>query len=110
CVVHHGGLGTSGQALKAGVSQLVMPLAYDQADNAVRMRRLGAATLLYPKRFTGKALAKRLKFLLEDEGTKQAARKVSERFRGVDGVATACTLVEELIGRDAKPAKPGAEA
>ena len=38
CVVHHGGLGTSAQALNAGVPQLVMPLAYDQADNAVRMR------------------------------------------------------------------------
>src|SRR5262249_30876188 len=76
CVVHHGGLGTSAQALKAGVPQLVMPIAYDQADNAVRMRRHGAASLLYPKRFTGKAVAKRLKWALGDNGIKQAARKV----------------------------------
>ena len=98
--MHHGGLGTSAQALNAGVPQLVMPLAYDQADNAVRMRRLGVAALLYPKRFTGKAVAKRLKHLLEDAGVKQAAKQVSERFHGMDGVATACTLVEELVGRD----------
>ena len=89
---------------QAGVPQLVMPLAYDQADNAVRMRRHGAASVLYPKRFTGKAVAKRLKQLLDDDGIKQAARKASERFRGVDGVSTACALVEELVGRDATPA------
>jgi UDP:flavonoid glycosyltransferase YjiC (YdhE family) len=101
CVVHHGGLGTSAQAMKAGVPQLVMPLAYDQADNATRMRRLGVATLLYPKRFTGKAVAKRLKSMLDDGGMRQAARTVSERFRGADGASTACALVEELVGADA---------
>ena len=81
-----------------------MPLAYDQADNAVRMRRLGVASILYPKRFKGKAVAKRLKTLLEDHGIRQAARSVSERFRGMDGAATACVLLEELVGQDAKPA------
>jgi UDP:flavonoid glycosyltransferase YjiC (YdhE family) len=100
CVVHHGGLGTSAQAMKAGVPQLVMPMAYDQADNATRMRRHGAAHLLYPKRFTGPVVANQLKTLLDDDGIKQAARKVSERFRGVDGAATACALVEELVGTD----------
>jgi rhamnosyltransferase subunit B len=104
CVVHHGGLGTSAQALAAGVPQLVMPIAYDQADNAVRMRRLGVASLLYPKRFTGKAVANRLKRLLDDDGTQQSARTVSERFRGVDGASAACALVEELVGRDAPSA------
>jgi rhamnosyltransferase subunit B len=105
CVVHHGGLGTSGQAMRAGVPQLVMPLAYDQPDNAVRMRRLGVASILYPKRFTGKRVAKVLKRLLEDDGVREAARRVSERFRGMDGVTRTCELVEELIGTDAKAAR-----
>jgi UDP:flavonoid glycosyltransferase YjiC (YdhE family) len=102
CVVHHGGLGTSAQAMRAGVPQLVMPIAYDQADNATRMRRHGAASLLYPKRFTGQAVANRLKMILDDDGMKQSARNVSERFQGVDGLSTACALVEELVGGDAK--------
>src|SRR5262245_10176667 len=105
CVVHHGGLGTSAQALRAGVPQLVMPLAYDQADNAVRMRRHGAAGVLYPKRFTGRAVADRLRQLLDDDGARRCAREVRERFRGVDGVSTACTLLEELVGQDTEPAK-----
>jgi UDP:flavonoid glycosyltransferase YjiC (YdhE family) len=101
CVVHHGGLGTSAQGLKAGVPQLVMPLAYDQADNAVRMRRLGVASLLYPKRFTGKAVAERLKAILNDDLMKQTAKAVSTRFAGADGASTACNLIEELVGKDA---------
>ena len=39
--VHHGGIGTTAQALAAGVPQLVVPLAHDQPDNAVRIRHLG---------------------------------------------------------------------
>jgi rhamnosyltransferase subunit B len=103
CVVHHGGLGTSAQGLRAGVPQLVMPLAYDQADNAVRMRRLGVASIIYPKRFTGKAVAKRLKPLLADDRVKQAAKQVGSRFRSPDGAAAAATFIEELVGRDAPP-------
>jgi rhamnosyltransferase subunit B len=105
CVVHHGGIGTSALAMRAGIPQLVMPIAYDQADNATRMRRHGIASLLYPRRFTGKRVANRLKFLLEDEGIKQSAKKVSERFHGVDGLSTACGLIEELVGKDTMPAK-----
>src|SRR5207249_10540808 len=41
-VVHHGGVGTTAQALAAGIPQLVLPMAWDQPDNAVRIQRLGA--------------------------------------------------------------------
>ena len=100
CVVHHGGLGTSAQAMRAGVPQLVMPLAYDQADNATRMKRLGVARLLYPKRFTGTRLAKRLKSILDAGGMKDSARRLSERLREVDGASMACALLEDLVGKD----------
>ena len=40
-LAHHGGIGTSAQALAAGIPQLVVPFAHDQFDNAARLRRLG---------------------------------------------------------------------
>jgi rhamnosyltransferase subunit B len=43
-LIHHGGIGTSAQALAAGIPQLVAPFAHDQFDNAARLRRLGVAT------------------------------------------------------------------
>lgn len=45
-LVHHGGIGTSAQALAAGTAQLVVPFAHDQFDNAARLRRLGVAVTL----------------------------------------------------------------
>ena len=42
-LIHHGGIGTSAQALAAGIPQLVVPFAHDQFDNAARLERLGVA-------------------------------------------------------------------
>ena len=39
--IHHGGIGTTGQALRSGRPQLVVPFMGDQFDNAARVARLG---------------------------------------------------------------------
>ena len=39
-IVHHGGVGTTSQALAAGTPQVIRPLAFDQFDNATRVERL----------------------------------------------------------------------
>ncbi|MET0333079.1 MAG: glycosyltransferase, partial [Rhizobacter sp.] len=44
--VHHGGIGTTSQALAAGVPQLIMPLAFDQFDNAKRLESRNLARSL----------------------------------------------------------------
>ena len=45
-LIHHGGIGTSAQALSAGIAQLVVPFAHDQFDNATRLSRLGVSRTL----------------------------------------------------------------
>jgi len=64
-VVHHGGIGTTARALAAGTPQLVLPLAWDQPDNAARVRRLGAGSSLGARHRSaarlGEALAEQLK-------------------------------------------------
>lgn len=45
-LVHHGGIGTSAQAMASGIPQLVVPFAHDQFDNAARLCRLGVAAEL----------------------------------------------------------------
>jgi rhamnosyltransferase subunit B len=47
-LIHHGGIGTSAQALAAGRPQLIAPFAHDQFDNAARLRRLGVARVVSP--------------------------------------------------------------
>jgi UDP:flavonoid glycosyltransferase YjiC (YdhE family) len=44
--VHHCGIGTTAAAVEAGCPQLVLPLAWDQNDNAARVVKLGAGMRL----------------------------------------------------------------
>jgi UDP:flavonoid glycosyltransferase YjiC (YdhE family) len=66
CVVHQGGIGTCGQALAAGRPMLVMPYAFDQADNAARLERMGVARAIRRKDYTGKRASAELDRLLTD--------------------------------------------
>ena len=45
-IVHHGGIGTTSQAIAAGIPQVIRPLAFDQFDNAARVERLGVGSWL----------------------------------------------------------------
>jgi rhamnosyltransferase subunit B len=45
-LVHHGGIGTTAQALAAGLPQGVAPFAHDQFDNAARLVKRGVALRL----------------------------------------------------------------
>jgi len=57
-VVHHGGIGTLSQALRAGIPQLIRPMAYDQFDNASRACRLGVAKELLPRSYRGGSIGR----------------------------------------------------
>src|SRR6185312_17354357 len=50
-VVHHGGVGTTSQALLAGVPTLIVPFAFDQSDNAEHARKLGTSRTVYRKSY-----------------------------------------------------------
>lgn len=56
-IVHHGGIGTTSQALAAGIPQLIRPFSHDQPDNAARVRRLGVGATIWPDEFTAENLA-----------------------------------------------------
>ena len=101
-VVHHGGIGTSAQAMTAGVPQLVMPLAFDQADNAARLGRLGVARTVVPKRFTPERVAAALTELTTAADVAAACRDVAARVAADDRLDEICALVEGLKGTDRK--------
>jgi UDP:flavonoid glycosyltransferase YjiC (YdhE family) len=43
-IVHHGGIGTTAAALEAGCPQLILPMAWDQPDNAARVVKFDAGS------------------------------------------------------------------
>jgi len=93
-VVHHGGIGTTSQALAAGVPQLIMPMAYDQPDNAHRLKQLGVGSDLPVKRFTAANVASELRRLLKPE-VRQRCQEVAARLVDQKPFDKVCELIEE---------------
>lgn len=94
-VVHHGGIGTVAKALAAGVPQLVLPIAYDQFDNAARVKRLGAGDWLKRgKRDVGR-VARALELLMRSEGRARGVAAVPDDA-GANAFERASAWIEEL--------------
>jgi UDP:flavonoid glycosyltransferase YjiC (YdhE family) len=99
-IVHHGGIGTTGLALRSGRPTLIAPRAWDQPDNAARAARLGLARVLPPCRYTAPRVAAELRLLLND-GYQQRALAVRDQLRDEDGVRAACDAIETILARSA---------
>ncbi len=97
--VHHGGIGSTSQALLAGIPQVLMPLAHDQFDNGARIIRLGVGESIPAKRFIGLRLADALARLFGSTTTQAACRNVSERLAKRDGLCRSAGAIEQLVAR-----------
>ena len=88
-VVHQAGIGTLSQAMRAGRPQLITPVAFDQPDNAARAVRLGVGRVLPFARVTADRLCATLQCVLADPAYADAARRVADQLRTIDGAAAA---------------------
>ena len=105
-LVHHGGIGTTAQALAAGLPQLVMPMAHDQPDNAARLERLGVGRSLAPSKFRGPAVARELHALLDDPAIPERAQRLAARLNASQAIDQACQVLE-LALTPQKPSRSG---
>ncbi len=89
-VVHHGGAGTTGAGLGAGVPNVVVPFTMDQPFWGARVAALGAGPPPIPRaRLTRRALADAIHRALHDEPMRARAVALGARIRAEDGVAEA---------------------
>jgi UDP:flavonoid glycosyltransferase YjiC (YdhE family) len=96
--VHHGGSGTTGAALRAGVPSVVVPYFFDQPLWARCVARLGAGARPLPRsKLTAGRLAAALGDVMYDPATLDRARAVSQRLRSEDGVGTAIRLIDHHV-------------
>ena len=95
-LVHHGGVGTTAEALRAGVPQLVVPLAHDQFDNGARVEALGAGLVLPHRRASARAMAAALERLLASGGIAANCSSVKARFHALPLLSPALDALEAL--------------
>ncbi|MBI3172940.1 MAG: glycosyltransferase family 1 protein [Chloroflexi bacterium] len=97
--VHHGGAGTTGTALLAGIPSLVTPVAVDQFFWGARVSALGVGPEPIPQReLQVKNLAEGL-MKMKERGMKERAQELGERLRHEDGIGQAVRALEALINR-----------
>lgn len=96
-IVHAGGVGTTGLAMRSGRPMLVVPYAHDQFDNAARVARVGIARTIPRRRYTPTRVAAELRQLLDNPMYAERTLGTVERLRQEDGVRAACDALEELL-------------
>jgi UDP:flavonoid glycosyltransferase YjiC (YdhE family) len=96
-VVHHGGAGTTGAGLRAGVPSIVVPFGVDQPFWGSRVERLGAGPKPIPRaKLTEQRLADALARTVTDEAMRARAAELGETLRGEDGVASAVAIFDRM--------------
>ena len=96
-VVHHGGAGTTGAGIRAGVPSLVVPFGVDQPFWASRVVALGVGPKPIPRKALTRAnLAAGLRAAVEDRAMAGRAAALGELVRAEDGVAAAVAVIEQF--------------
>jgi UDP:flavonoid glycosyltransferase YjiC (YdhE family) len=94
-IIHHGGIGTMSQAFAAGLPQLILPMAWDQPDNAVRVTALGTGTWLFGRPRAGK-IAAGLKVVLRP-AVRERCQEVARKFEKTNPLAAAVDCIERPL-------------
>jgi sterol 3beta-glucosyltransferase len=97
-VVHHGAVGTTAAALRAGVPAVTIPHMTDQFVWARRLHELGASPEPIPRReLTVGRLAEAIRRAVTDEEMRRRAGDLGTRIATEDGVAQAVDVFERFV-------------
>jgi sterol 3beta-glucosyltransferase len=97
-VVHHGGAGTTGAGLRAGVPNIVVPFTSDQPFWGRRVQDLGVGPRpIAAQHLSAERLAEALVRVVHDKDMHRRARTVGECLRAEDGVSRAVDLILRYV-------------
>jgi UDP:flavonoid glycosyltransferase YjiC (YdhE family) len=104
-IVHQGGSGTTGQAMRAGRPMLIVPYAHDQPDNALRAKKLGISDTIARRQYSARRAARALQRLLDDETVATRAGEVGKTVAEENGAASAADAIERTFSGSANLAR-----
>jgi sterol 3beta-glucosyltransferase len=96
-VVHHGGAGTTGVGLRAGVPSIIVAFAGDQPFWAQRVKALGVSpNPISRKRLTADRLAHAIRVAVTDKSMRERAAELGKIVRAEDGVGNAVRIFSQI--------------
>jgi UDP:flavonoid glycosyltransferase YjiC (YdhE family) len=102
-VIHHGGIGTTAEAMRCGCPMVIEPYGHDQFFNAQRVLGLGLGVAMHPHKLTAEGLARVLAEKVLQSATRCRASEMSAKLGQEDGVSVACDLIEQQLARKSPP-------
>jgi MGT family glycosyltransferase len=98
-VITHGGNNTTTESFHFGKPMIVLPLFWDQYDNAQRVHETGHGTRLDPYAFEDAEMHGAIEGLLADVGLHRRMAGTAEAIRAGGGTARAADLIEGVGDR-----------
>jgi UDP:flavonoid glycosyltransferase YjiC (YdhE family) len=95
-VITHGGNNTATECMWFGKPMLMLPIFWDQHDNAQRVDECGFGVRLPTYSFEEEQLHSTLKRLLDDETLRGRCAAAGERLHGRPGPPTAAALIAQV--------------
>ena len=95
-VITHGGNNTTTESLHFGKPMILLPLFWDQYDNAQRMDELGFGVRLSTYGFTEEEMHGAIARLLDDAALRERMARMGEAIRGRDGLRHGADVIEQV--------------
>ena len=98
-VITHGGNNTVTESLYFGKPMVVLPLFWDQHDNAQRVQETGFGVRLDPYRFRDEDLLGWVDRLIADQGLAGRLQTMARRLQATPGTVQAAEMIETVAQR-----------
>ena len=95
-VITHGGNNTTTESFFFGKPMMVLPLFWDQHDNAQRVDETGFGHRLAPYGFSDEEFYAALADVLNDEGRRARMAEIASRLQAEPGPVKAANLIEQM--------------
>ena len=97
-VVHHGGAGTCGASLAAGIPTIIIPFFGDQSFWGQRVQQLGAGPApINRKRLTAQRLAQAIEIATSNEEMQNRAAHIGQQMQAEQGIDRAVALIQQYF-------------
>jgi len=94
---HHGGIGSTAEALRAGIPQIIIPDRFDQPDNAMRVASLALGAAVLSNRYSGRDWADLFNRASRSEHIKSQLSTAAHLLANENGIANSIAVVDHFI-------------
>jgi UDP:flavonoid glycosyltransferase YjiC (YdhE family) len=97
-LIHSGGIGAIGWAVRSGIPSLIVPAEWDQFDNAEIAEKANIACVEWSINSDAGRMAAKLRYMLQDMSINSAVKAMQRDILGIDGAFHAVQSIAKLLG------------